>query len=187
MPTGDPAASDTELIARAVRGDANAFGDLYERYLDQIYCYVYYRVANSLEAEDLTEMVFLKAWDALPGMRSKVKRLNFRAWLYRIAHNLVVDRYRTRKPTVSLDQTNTLQDPSPSPETILQSKEEGQRLASAIEKLEPHLQQVLTCRFISGLSHAETAQIMGISEGYVRVLQHRGLKKMYAVLSKDMS
>ncbi|MBL7161005.1 MAG: sigma-70 family RNA polymerase sigma factor [Anaerolineales bacterium] len=155
--------------------------------MDQIYRYVYYSVANSLEAEDLTETVFLKAWESLPGMRTKVKRLNFRAWLYRIAHNLVVDRYRMHKPTVSLDQTNTLRDPSPTPETILQAKEEGQRLASAIKKLEPHLQQVLVCRFINGLSHAETAQIIGISEGYVRVLQHRALKKMGAVLSEELS
>jgi len=104
MPTGDPAASDAELIVRAVQGDADAFGDLYERYLDQIYRYVYYRVANSLEAEDLTETVFLKAWESLPGMRTNVKSMNFQAWLYRIAHNLVVDRYRMQVINVRRDK-----------------------------------------------------------------------------------
>lgn len=185
MPSEKTTSPDSELIVRAVRGDADAFGDLYERYLDQIYNYIYYRVENSLVAEDLTETVFLKAWDALPKMVNEVKDLNFRAWIYRIAHNLVVDRYRTRKPTVSLDQFHTLRGSTPTPETILQSKQEGQRVAAAIKQLDPQFQQVLICRFINDLSHAETAQIIGVSEGYARVLQHRALKKMAAALSEE--
>jgi RNA polymerase sigma-70 factor (ECF subfamily) len=174
--------SETELIARAVRGDTSAFGDLYERYMDQIYRYVYYGVTNHQEAEDLTEVVFLKAWEALP--RFKPEKAMFRAWLYRIAHNLVVDRHRTRKPVLFLEQVIHLRDVSPAPETVVETDQETTRLSVALSRLKPKLREVILCRFVNGLSHAETAEIMGTSEGNVRVLQHRALKKMKTLLEE---
>ena len=80
------------LVARAIRGDAEAFGDLYAEYLDAIYRYVLLRVGDEASAEDLTEEVFVRAWEALP--RYKAHKYPFSSWLYRIAHNLVVDAYR---------------------------------------------------------------------------------------------
>jgi RNA polymerase sigma-70 factor, ECF subfamily len=174
--------SDQGLLARAMQGDTEAFGDLYARYLDEILRYVFYRVANRFEAEDLTETVFLKAWDALSRFESS--EVNFRAWLYRIAHNVTVDYYRTRQPSFEMPDAQ-LHDLQPSPEHQLQIRDQHKGLALAIQSLEDSLQQVITCRFINGLSHAETAQIMGLKEGHVRVLQLRALQKLRLILEKQ--
>ncbi|MDO9349062.1 MAG: sigma-70 family RNA polymerase sigma factor, partial [Anaerolineales bacterium] len=88
--------SDQVLLERAIQGDTEVFGDLYERYLAEIHRYVFYRVADRFEAEDLTETVFLKAWEALS--RFKSSGVNFRAWLYRIENKTVEYYYRRRKP-----------------------------------------------------------------------------------------
>ena len=84
--------TDSQLAARAIDGDAEAFGDLYERYQNAIYRYIYYRVGEQGEAEDLTETVFLKAWETMP--RFRVDQASFKTWLYRVAHNLLVDHRR---------------------------------------------------------------------------------------------
>ena len=176
---------EPDLVARAQRGDAAAFGGLYERYLDGIYRYVYYRVSDHDEAEDMTETVFLKAWEALPRFRSNGS--TFRAWLYRIAHNAIVDRYRTRKMVVSLEQALDVRDAeTASPEAAAEAKQESARLGTALSELNPRLQEVILNRFVNGLSHAETAQVMGLREGHVRVLQHRALKEMRDLLTEGL-
>ena len=167
---------EIELVARTIEGDASAYDDLYERYLDQIYRYVYYSVSDRFEAKDLTENVFLKAWETLPRYRNK--GLPFRAWLYRITHNAVVDRHRMKKPAVSLEQVQDLRDADPTPEGTVEAGEKMEVVAAGLAQLKPRLRQVVLCRFISELSHAETAEIMGISEGHVHVLQHRALKQI---------
>ncbi len=173
---------DQFLLARAIQGDAEAFGDLYERYLDDIQRYVFYRVGNRFDAEDLTETVFLKAWEALPQSESTID--NLRAWLYRIAHNLVVDYYRLSKEITDLSD-KPLRDAHPSPEHAIQDRDVQQQLADMIQSLDTNLQQVIVCRFVGGMSHAETAQIMGIKEGHVRVLQLRALQKLRQIMEKE--
>lgn len=175
-PSEQPEPNEPELVARAIDGDAEAFGDLYERYLDRIYRYVYCRLRNHDEAEDLTENVFLKAWEALPRARPRASR--FRAWLFRIAHNTVIDRYRVRKPVASLDQVADIHDDSPVPERAVEAQQAISRLAAALARLKPRDRQVVLCRFVGNLSHAETAVVLGTSEGNVRVLQHRALRRM---------
>ena len=175
---------ETQLITRARQGDASAFGSLYERYLDDIYRYVYFKVADRFEAEDLTEHVFLKAWQALP--RFRAKGATFRAWLYRIAHNAVIDRHRTHKPVVPLDTVPEMNDAAPTPEEAAETGQETDRLAAALDHLKPEWQQVILHRFVNGLSHAETAEVMGIREGHVRVLQHRALKQMRRLMMEDI-
>jgi RNA polymerase sigma-70 factor (ECF subfamily) len=182
--SGLPEPSETELIARSIDGDAGAFGTLYERYLGAIYRYVYYSVPDHAEAEDLTENVFLKAWQALP--RFHLKGAGFRTWLYRIAHNAIIDRHRTRKQTVALEEAAHLRDPAPTPEAVLETDQEVLRLSAALSRLQPRARQVVLCRFISGLSHSETAEVLGVSEGHVRVLQHRALKRMRHLLAEDV-
>ena len=170
---------ESGLTKRACRGDKNAFGDLYERYLDQIYRYIYYRVSNPQDAEDLTEQVFLKAWEKLPQYRGSVP---FRAWIYRIAHNIVIDHYRTRKDTVELPDDLPLADDRADVEAQLFSQERAAGLAAIIARLSPLHQHVLTLRFINGLSMKETAQVLGRNVGAVRVLQHRALKAAHTLL-----
>ncbi len=151
---------------------------LYERYLVPVYRYCYFRVGSELDAEDLTEMIFLKAWESLP--RKQVQ--SFRAWLYRIAHNQVVDYLRTRKETSTLERLEIPTDRQDHPEQSLLNREDGRALVQAIVRLDEQDQEVLVCRFVSQLSHAETAAVLGLSETHVRVLQFRALKKLQALL-----
>ncbi len=174
---------DENLVRRAVEGDVEAFGDLYEHYLPEIYRYVFYRVGERQEAEDLTETVFLNVWQALP--RFRVGEVSFRSWLYRVAHNLLVDHYRTTKPTIDLAQEMPLQDPSPSPEQQVMDLERQSQIARWLAQLPPDYQQVLTLRFVNGLSHAQAAEVMGRTEGAVRVLQHRALRALRRLRLKE--
>jgi RNA polymerase sigma-70 factor (ECF subfamily) len=174
---------EMDLIARAQEGNTAAFGSLYERYMEQIYRYVYYRVSDRDEAEDLTETIFVKAWEALP--RFRPQGATFRAWLYRIAHNAVIDRHRTRKDVVPLEQAQDWLDvEASSPEAAAEAAQEKAMLGAALSQLEPRQREVILHRFVSGLSHAETAQVMGLRKGHVRVLQHRALNQMRDLLTK---
>jgi RNA polymerase sigma-70 factor (ECF subfamily) len=175
--------NESELVRRAHQGDREAFGDLYERYLDDVYRYVYYRVSDHQYAEDLTERVFLKAWQNMSGYQ--VGKAPFQAWIYRIAHNTVIDHYRTRKETLTLKENVGVPDGNVNVEAQLLFKEQSQRLAQAITRLSPAHQHVLVLRFIKGFSTKEVAQIVDRSEGAVRVLQHRALKAMRAFLTAE--
>jgi RNA polymerase sigma-70 factor (ECF subfamily) len=178
--------SEADLIARAARGEAEAFGALYERHLEPLYRYVYVRVGDVAEAEDLTEMVFLKAWEALG--RYRADELRFRALLYRIAHNLIIDRHRTRRQEDSLDGAEGHgAEPRETEAGVIAKELANERtaaLAAALARLEPLQQQVLALRFVSGLSHAETARVLGKSDGAVRVLQHRALASLRGLLGQ---
>lgn len=171
-----PEQIESDLIACAIKGDAEAFGDLYERYLERIYRYVYCRLGDHNEAEDLTENVFLKAWEALPRSRPRASR--FRAWLFRIAHNAVVDYYRTQRPVVSIEHVVDLQDERPAPERLVEAQQATAILSATLARLKPRDLQVVLCRFVGNLSHAETAAVLGTSEGNVRVIQYRALERM---------
>lgn len=172
---------EAELVARAVKGDQEAFGDLYEEYLDPIFRYIYYKVSNTSEAEDLTEAVFLKAWEAIGAYR--LGDIPFKAWLYRIAHNVVVDHYRTRKNVAPIENYLWLSDDGKSPEEAAIWQERVTLLIKAMSQLDESYQQVLSLRFVSELSHAETASVMNRSEGAVRVLQHRALNALRECLN----
>ena len=174
-----PGTSDVredQLVDRARRGDADAFGRLYELHLDRIYRYIYYRVGSSNEAEDLTEHVFLKAWEAIG--RYESRGLPFAAWLYRMAHNAVIDHYRARRPTTSIDETFDLEDEGQNPVASAEALFDREELKVAIKRLNHDQQTVILLRFTEGLSHAEVGKILGKSEGAVRVIQHRALGVM---------
>jgi RNA polymerase sigma-70 factor (ECF subfamily) len=178
----EPAASGTVdlredlLVDRARRGDADAFGRLYELHLDRIYRYVYYRVGSSNEAEDLTEHVFLKAWEAIG--RYESRGLPFGAWLYRMAHNAVIDHYRARRLTTPIDETLDLEDERQNPVASAEALFDREVLKVAVRRLNADQQTVILLRFTEGLSHAEVGKILGKSEGAVRVIQHRALGAM---------
>jgi len=169
--------SDGELLDLVAAGNKRAFGALYERYSDAIYRYILFQVGgNSLEAEDLTEDVFLRAFKMV--LKKRKKGASFKALVYRIARNLVIDRYRTHKSSVSIDQVEELKDKNPYPEAVMQLKELSDELADAVKKLKPKMQKVIILRFVVGADTSETAEIMGISESYVRVLQYRALNAL---------
>jgi RNA polymerase sigma-70 factor (ECF subfamily) len=164
------------LVERARRGDAEAFGQLYLLHLERIFRYVYYRVGTASEAEDLTEHVFLKAWEAVS--RYESRGLPFAAWLYRMAHNAVIDHYRASRPTTSIDETFDLEDEKQSPTGAVIAGVDREELRQAIQRLNHDQQLVVVMRFVEGMSHAEVGRILGKSEGAVRVIQHRALQAM---------
>jgi len=171
------------LVARAVKRDAAAFGLLYESHLDRIFRYVYYRVGTSGEAEDLTEVVFLKAWEAID--RYQPRGVPFVAWLYRLAHNLVVDSYRARRVTVPLDDLTEAEEPGANVIDAVEQQLDAEEVRVALRTLSQEHQQLIVLRFVEGLSHAEVALITGKSEGAMRVVQYRALQALAKALQGD--
>ncbi len=161
------------LVQRAIKRDHVAFAQLYDRFVDKIYRYIYYKVGSKTEAEDLTGQVFLKAWEAI-GHYQWTER-PFAAWLYRIAHNLIVDYFRTKRDASSLDDITSLEHPGSDLDEIIGHHLTAEVLRQALKRLTPDQQQVIVLRFLEGYNTAEVAQIMGKQPGAVRTLQHRAL------------
>jgi len=181
-----PSQNEKILIERAVAGDANAFGELYSRHLDPIYRYIFFRVGEQEDAEDLTETVFLKAWEALPGYKDFGNP--FSSWLYRIAHNMVVDFHRKIKPLPNRSDANLpdeQEDESSNTLRIVIEAEQLVELGKAIAQLTAEQQQVIILRFIEGMSHAEIANIIGKNEGTCRMIQHRALVALNKLLGDN--
>ncbi|HUW45824.1 MAG TPA: sigma-70 family RNA polymerase sigma factor [Dehalococcoidia bacterium] len=171
------------LVQRAVGHDAEAFGRLYDMHVDRVYRHIYYRVGNEQDAEDLTQQVFFKAWQAIH--RYKKTASPFAAWLMTISHNLVVDFYRTQKDKVHLEAEVLADGPASRPERAAEASFEQQRLRSAILQLGGDEQQVVILRFIEGFEFAEIASVLGKKEGNVRVILHRALVKLRNILEKE--
>lgn len=163
-----------DLVRQAANGRADSFGRLYDLYLDRIYRYVYYRVGNAVDAEDLTEDIFLKAWEALPGYR--VRGVPFVAWLYRLAHNRIVDARRTRKEVTELLEIVPSRDCLP--DDVVARKLDAEALRAVLSQLTEEQREVVVLKFIDGLSTKETAEVMGRQEGAVRALQMRALQSL---------
>ncbi len=166
---------ESELIARASQGDADAFGLLYEKYVEKIYNYLYYKTSSQAQAEDLTSQVFLKALRNIETYEDR--GYPFSAWLYRIAHNLVVNWYRDKD---KLEQM-PLEDDFPLPseedhiEERLQKSEEGENLLEIIREIPEDRQQLLILKFVEGLTNQEIGDITGRTEGAVKALYYRTL------------
>jgi len=165
---------ERELVEMA-KSDTLAFGELYERYVKRIYNYVYYRTGNHEDAEDLTARVFHRALQHIHKYQDR--GLPFSAWLYRIAHNLVVNWHRDRKrrTLVSLDDLIVKSLSHEAPEHITEQREEQELLLRAIRSLPDDRQQLLILKFTERLSNAEIGEIMGRTEGAIKSLYHRTL------------
>jgi len=170
------------LIKRAAGGNFEAFGELYNIYLERIYRYVFYQVRDKMTAEDLTEEVFLKAWKSIDTCRGKEQ--TFSSWLYRIAHNHVIDNLRSQRKYLSADM-EALAEVS-SPELGEEGKLERQEMLEVISDLPQNQKQVIILKFIEGLDNREIGQIMGKSQGAVRVLQMRALATLRQRLSREI-
>jgi RNA polymerase sigma-70 factor (ECF subfamily) len=170
-----PDISDEKALALAARGDQEAFGTLYERYVGRIYNYIYYRTGNQFDAEDLTARVFFRALRHIGNYTDR--GLPFSAWLYRIAHNLVANWHRdnSRRREVPLEEILLVRPNGEHPETTLVQNEELESLMHMIRCLPEERQQLLILKFVDHLSNAEIGQIMGRTEGAVKSLYHRTL------------
>jgi RNA polymerase sigma-70 factor (ECF subfamily) len=171
----EPEYNEEETLAHASQGDRDAFGQLYERYVERIFNYVYYRTGNLHDAEDLTARVFQRAMNHIKNYTDR--GVPFSAWLYRIAHNLVANwhRDRSRKQEIPLDDLPVLPAKSDHPERNLVRSQEEEALLRMIRRLPPERQNLLILKFVEDLSNAEIGLIMGRSEGAVKSLYHRTL------------
>lgn len=166
---------EANLVEQA-KTDSEAFGLLYERYVDKIYNYVYYRTGNHHDAEDLTARVFYQAMNHIP--RFVQRGAPFSSWLYRIAHNLVANwhRDRSRRQVISLDRLASVgRQGEDGPFEHATQSERRSELLAAIHRLPAERQQLLILKFVERLPNAEIGQIMGRSEGAIKSLYHRTL------------
>lgn len=175
--------AELDIIQQAQSGNPAAYGELYAQHMDAIYRYIHKRVNENGEAEDLTQTVFIKAWQALRDY--KPTGAPFRAWLYRIAHNAVVDYYRTQRDPLLWDDLAWMTDPHSTPENRLLDTERQETVRNAIAKLRPTYQAVIVRRFLHNMDYAETAAALDSQVNHVRVLQHRALEALRQVLTQE--
>lgn len=163
---------EDRLVERA-KTDANAFGELYDHYFGQIYRFVYSRLHDQEAAEDVTSEVFFKALRAIG--RYKPSGHPFSAWLYQISVNAINDHYRSRRPAQSLDTAMAVADGQrPVAERVVDSSEAA-RVWSAIDDLPPQQRIALSLKLGEDMKLAQIGEIMGKSEGAVKLLVHRGM------------
>jgi RNA polymerase sigma-70 factor, ECF subfamily len=171
--------SDAELVQQAQHNRA-AFGALYERYVDRIYSYLYYRTASPADAEDLTARTFTRALSSLGDFEER--GLPFSAWLFTIAHNLMANyhRDRSRRPTAPLEGA-----PEPAAPSPYQATEEADAAQQAIATLPPERQHLILLKYGQGMSNAEIGRVLGKSEGAVKSLLRRTLAALRRELERS--
>lgn len=174
--------TDEALIAQAKR-DPAAFGLLYERYVTQVYNYVFHRLGNTHEAEDITAKVFYKALTHLD--RYTYRDLPFSVWLLRIAHNLVANWHRDTKRHQTFPLDSALYNRPMDPDDYVIRNEEHQELLAILNKLPSERRLLLVLKYVEGMSNAQIAAVMGRSERAVKALLHRTLMALRAELEKN--
>jgi RNA polymerase sigma-70 factor (ECF subfamily) len=179
-------ADETRLIEQAKQGDSGAFGELYEFYAPLVFRFLFAHLDDRQDAEDLTEEIFLRVWEALPGFRQR--GAPFGGYLFRVARNALYDYYRrTRRKRgwhVTRDQ-DWLDETHPDPADSLPARYEQREIYALLGRLSEDYRMVVTLRFLVGLSSEETAEAMSRSPGAVRVLQHRALLSLRQLLDEQ--
>jgi RNA polymerase sigma-70 factor, ECF subfamily len=174
--------TEEELLALAVNLDEAALSELYDRYEFKIYSYIYRRTSDQTLSEDLAAQVFLKMLEAIHNERAW--HSSFSGWLYRIAHNLVIDHYRSRdrQKQISLEDAPNMPDVAVSPVRAAEIQLDSEYLRAAIRRLTEEQAQVISLRFLEGYSFSEIAAMMDKTEGAVKALQHRAVATLRQLL-----
>jgi len=172
-----------QLVASCQNGDVEAFGVLYDLFVDSIYRYVYYRMDKE-EVEDVVENIFVRIWENID--KYKPGECAFSAWLFRIAHNLVVDHYRFHRKHISLRERlpKHLNQSSDDPVDWTQKKMSQKVLREALMELKEPYQQVLVLKYLNGMNNLEIASVLQRNAGNVRILQYRALKALKDILKE---
>ena len=178
-------ASEVELLERARVFDEAALGEIYDRYEERIFAYIYRRIGDPTLAEDLTAQVFLKMLEAI--RKEKAWNSSFSGWLYRIAHNLVIDQYRKRgKATyMSIDDAPTLTAKEEGPPQAAERQFDADNLRKAIDRLTEEQASVVSLRFLEGYSITEVATLLEKTEGAIKALQYRAVSNLRRLLEHD--
>ena len=171
------------LVAEAKRGDREAFGRIFDAYAGPIHRFIASRVNSPSDAEDLTQLVFVKALEALP--RYEARGIPFGGWLFRLARNAIIDQIRTRRDHLSLVAAVTRETDDAGPEARAALQDDLDQVARALTDLTDDQREVIELRFFAGLSVLETAVAMGRQEGTVRGLQFRAIASLRRSLGLD--
>ena len=177
-----PLPEEARLVNQAKAGDPQAFARLYDAYVERVSRYIYFRVSEANDTEDLVSQVFLKAWENLD--RYKPGASPFVAWLYTIARNLVIDHYRTKKNTLPLEEAIALPSDMEMPDAEAQMRFDLEAMRDGLQSLSADQQQALVLKYIAGLPNDSIAKIMNKQEGTVRGLQMRGLQTLAKYMKK---
>jgi RNA polymerase sigma-70 factor (ECF subfamily) len=202
-PAGDDQVAETEthapaegetavtlgLVQRAQEGDAEAFGELYDRYVDLVYRYIYYRVGTTQLAEDLTSETFLRALRRISSFTWQGRDVG--AWFVTIARNLIADhyksgRYRLEMTTDDVTESGASKLVEDGPEGAVLEAMQNKVLLEAVKQLNPEQQECIVLRFLQGLSVAETADAMGKNEGAIKALQYRAIRSLGRLLPEGV-
>jgi RNA polymerase sigma-70 factor (ECF subfamily) len=168
--------TDAELIALAKSGEVEAFGHLYERYLERIFRYVRSRVGQEHVAEDITEMVFLRSFESLDSYEERGHP--FSAYLYQVTRNLLVDHYRQADDEIPLQKIENTESSSADSEKSAIQNERMRVIVEALTQLPDEYQEVIRLRILMQLPTSEAAEWMDRSDGAIRVLLHRAMKAL---------
>lgn len=179
-------ATEDELLAAAMQYNSAALGELYDRYEAKIYSYIFRRTGDQTLAEDLTAQVFLKMLESIRDQ--KAWHSSFSGWLYRIAHNLVIDHYRRRdrQSTVELDDTTPRAADVEDPTVTAEMNIDAERLRAAIRRLTEDQAEVVSLRFLEGYSISEVATMTNRTEGAIKALQYRAVSTLRSLLYDQM-
>lgn len=165
------------LIDRLKKGDPDAFAQIYDSFVDHIYRYIFFKVSDQHIAEDLTSNTFLKCWEYIRDEKKEIE--NIKAFLYRIARNLVIDYYRTRTETIELSAAVGLDDQKlPLPDELISINQDTNMLLKTLTKLPDDYNDLITLRYIEEYSIREIADILGKTENNVRVTLHRAIQAL---------
>lgn len=178
-------ATEAELLSAAINFDESALSELYDRYEAKIYSYIYRRTGERTLAEDLTAQVFLKMLEAI--RKDTAWHSSFSGWLYRIAHNSIVDYYRRRdrSKNVPIDDVPVLLDENDSPVQAAEKQFDADRLRSAVGRLTSDQAEVVSLRFLEGYSINEVATLMDKTEGAIKALQYRAVATLRQLLENE--
>jgi RNA polymerase sigma-70 factor (ECF subfamily) len=185
-PIPEALAENWRLVEAAQCGDAAAFGALYDRYVTVVHRYVAFRVGDRAVAEDLTSETFVRALRRISSVSYRGRDIG--AWFVTIARNLVLDHVKSGRYRLEVASAEPREPPQSgeTPETAVLASHTNDELMRCIRTLGPDQRECVTLRFLSGLSVAETADVMGRGEGAIKALQHRGVRRLAQLLPADI-
>jgi RNA polymerase sigma-70 factor (ECF subfamily) len=195
-PDEPPGAMDAEhaetwqLVNLAQTGDGEAFGQLYDRYVDIVFRFIYFRVNDRALAEDFTSETFLRALRRIGTISYQGRDIG--AWFITIARNIVLDHMKSARHRLEVTTADTVEgnlrghDQTPSTENAVLETLASERLMQAVAKLGDEQRECVTLRFIQGLSVSETAAVMGKNDGAIKALQHRAVRKLADIIGGDL-
>jgi RNA polymerase sigma-70 factor (ECF subfamily) len=187
-PTADQEPWD--LVEAAQAGDADAFGRLYDRYVDAVYRFIYYRLGDRAHAEDLTSETFMRALRRLHSLKNHGR--DPAAWFVTIARNLVLDHVKSARYRLEVTAEDAYLPASGAPatdsaETTALTMLTNERLLEAIQELSDEQRECVVLRFLHGFSVTETGEVMGKNDGSIKALQHRAVRRLHTMLKDELA